>query len=71
MSAQKIDVSDIFIDDGEAKLSADYNSEDFGDDVIVLTMSNGGGFSSLYCTTKDAKDFVVKLIKFLDQEKVL
>lgn len=54
-----------FLDDGEAKLSIDHDTEFFDKNIVIITMSNGGGFASLYCTIKDLQDFMYETKKFL------
>ncbi len=48
MSKQKV-----LIDDGHARLVADHEPEALGKDLIALTMSDDGGFTSLYMRLSD------------------
>ena len=46
---------DVLVDDGEARLSF-YTGEELGGlgkDVFGLTVSNGGGFSTIFCNKED------------------
>lgn len=60
-------IKELTLDDGEATLSVDYDDDVFGKDIIVLTMSNGGGFASLYCSKEDLKKFISNTKRFLDK----
>lgn len=40
------------ISDGEADLTIDDGSDLLGKDTLIITMSNGGGFASLYITNE-------------------
>lgn len=60
----------ILADDGEARITIDYDPQNVGD-VVILTVSNGGGFSSVYCNEDDAKRIIENLNLFLGRKGAL
>jgi len=52
-------------DDGEARLSLE--SESMGMPMVVITMSNGGGFSSLFTTPEGALEIAEDIKKFVEE----
>lgn len=61
----------IRVSDGHADLTFDYEPEILGAHAFILTMSDGGGYSSLYLTTKDWNEFKTKIDEFIAKTKAL
>jgi nitrogen regulatory protein PII-like uncharacterized protein len=55
----------IKLDDGHASLQFDYDPENLGKGVFILTMADGGGFTSLYVTPTDWREFKKNVDEFL------
>lgn len=55
-------------DDGEARLTLENGTQSMGLPTIVITMSNGGGFSSLWTNPEDALEIAEKIKNFVVKE---
>jgi len=61
----------IKVSDGDATLSFEYSPEGLGPDVFALTMSDGGGFSSLYIDVPAWNEFKRNVDQFIANTEAL